>query len=103
MSGGSFNYFCFKRGGEQLDNLADLKAIEEYCREQGQHLAADELFRYLLFLETMKHRMDAYQDRMQDLLQSVEWSASGDSNPAIAIPYSYEKLLEGIKKAGGND
>lgn len=94
MSGGSFNYFCFKENGEALQHLEDLRALEQYCRETGNHLAANECFRYLLFLESTKHRLEVYHERMAELLRAVEWAASGDGNET-GIRYAYEELLKG--------
>jgi hypothetical protein len=97
MSGGSFNYFCFKDNGEQLKYIEELRGMEQYCREIGNRLAADECFRYLLFLESIQHRLDVYQSRMYGLLHAIEWVASGDSKKE-AIERAYNELIEGKTK-----
>jgi len=93
MSGGSFNYFCYDSvGSGALDNLDDLRDMESYCRKLGKHEAADELYEYLLFLETVERRMAVQHKRIQNLCRAVEWEASGDIG-IEGIDIAYRKLI----------
>lgn len=101
MSGGAFNYFVYaKERGGILDRIGDLRDMEQYCRSIGKHDAADELYQYLLFLETVMRRMTIQHNRLSFLLRQVEWNASGDVN-ADAIDVAYEELIKDKKEQKG--
>ncbi len=80
MSGGSFNYLCYKDPSEMLSSssMDDLRRMEEYLRENGKGDAADELYKYRLTLDTMYRRLTILHTRLEPLLYSAEWWASGD-------------------------
>lgn len=81
MSGGSFNYVCFKMESEEIFSaLPDLRNMEEYLRARQKHDAADEVLKFILALETARRRLDVMSKRIQDILYAAEWWASGDWN-----------------------
>lgn len=91
MSGGSFDYLCFAdSAGAILSRLDDLRRMEEWLRAYRLHSAADEIYVYLLELETHQRRIEAYTKRMYGLLHAVEWTVSGDTG------------IEAIHKAYGD-
>lgn len=93
MSGGSFNYVCFKLEDNPFEALNDLREMESYLRARNQQLAADEIQRYVLQIETAQHRLEVLGKYYLDLVYAVEWWASGDYNED-AVTAAYEKLLE---------
>lgn len=93
MSGGSFNYVCFKVETEEIfAALPDLREMESYLRGRGKHDAADEILKFILNIETARRRLDVQGRRLQDLLQSVEWWVSGD--------WSEEDVDNSLKELG---
>lgn len=93
MSGGSFNYACWKASGSEVFvGLADYKAIEQWLRGNNKHNAADEVFAFILLIETCQRRLHVAGDRLELLLQKVEWCASGDVN-IDAVDKEYEALI----------
>lgn len=79
MSGGSFNYVCFKMESEEIFSaLPDLRNMEEYLRARRKHGAADEILKFILAIETARRRLDVQGKRIHDILYAAEWWASGD-------------------------
>lgn len=99
MSGGSFNYACFKvEDSEIFRALADVRDIESYLRAHGRHDAADEVLRFLNEAETHQRRLAVIGQRIAPLLQAAEWTCSGDSGLEY-IDQEYFKLM-GIAPPG---
>lgn len=93
MSGGSFDYVCFKVVDSQvLSALEDVRAIENYLRTYGKHDAADEVLRYIKEVETHQRRLEVIGERIAPLLKAVEWAASGDSG-IDDVDAEYFKLM----------
>lgn len=95
MSAGSFNYACFKiQSSEVFEGIDDFKAIERWLREHDRHLAADEVLKFILEVETARHRLDVIGERIGGILQAVEWTESGDSGIDY-VDAEYDKLVRG--------
>ncbi len=80
MSGGSFEYVCFKLEDETeiFNALPQLEEMVTYLHTYGKHEAADEIHRAKLQLETLQHRALVVGKYIQDLAYACEWWASGD-------------------------
>lgn len=81
MSGGSFNYVCFKLNGSSSDvaqSLPDLRDMEQYLRSMGKHEAADEILRGMVRLETAMRRLAVVGEHLYELAHAAEWWCSGD-------------------------
>jgi hypothetical protein len=94
MSGGHYNYACFKTDepSEALSALEDFKEMERDLRQIGKHDAADEVYDYVLELETCQRHLRRRGKRIYELLRAVEWSFSGDTGPEH-IDEAYAALL----------
>lgn len=80
MSGGSFDYVCFKVEENQvLSALPDLRDLETYLRAIEKHAAADEVLIFIKEVETHQRRLAVIGARIKSLLKATEWCASGDS------------------------
>jgi hypothetical protein len=98
MSGGSFDYACYKvEDNRVFDGIEEYKRMEQYLRDVGKHEAADEVYRYINIVETYQRRLAIEGKRIYDLLYSVEWTASGDTG-IEAIDYAYNKLINPDEK-----
>ena len=79
MSGGSFEYACFAvEEWSSFSKLDQVREIENYLRSNGEHEAADEVYQFILFIETVQRRLDVQTKRIKDILFAAEWWASGD-------------------------
>lgn len=93
MSGGSFNYACFKvQSSDVFEGVDDFKAIERWLRENNRHLAADEVYKFILEVETARHRLDVIGARIAGILQAAEWTQSGDAGVEY-VDAEYDKLV----------
>lgn len=85
MSGGSFNYLCYKVTDLQSNTLYSLlyeaKQMEARLRETCKHDAADEIQAYCLSLETAIRRLETQGKYLSDLMHAVEWWQSSDYGP----------------------
>lgn len=81
MSGGSFNYACFKAEDTSriFEGMEDYRAIEAYLRQRGRHDAADEVMKFVLVCETAQRRLLVQGKRIAEILRAAEWTASGDT------------------------
>lgn len=96
MSGGSFDYLCFKMdsASKLLDALHTIREMESYLREIDRHDAADEFARLALDLETHKRRIEVMGKRLYDLAKAVEWERDDDVG-IDAIDKAWSELLGG--------
>lgn len=93
MSGGSFNYVCYKvEDDEILLALPDLRDLETYLRTINKHDAADEVLIFIREVETHQRRLAVIGTRIKSLLKATEWCASGDSGED-GIDYAYRDLM----------
>lgn len=81
MSGSSFNYVCYKvEEWGYLPEADQIEAIEKFLRENGKHDAADEVYKFQLYAETVQRRMRIQSERIATILHDAEWWDSGDTN-----------------------
>lgn len=93
MSGGSFNYVEFKIGDSEIfQALDDLRAMESYLRGLGKHDAADELYNFILNIESCKRYLGRQGERLIPLIHAAEWTASSDWG-AESIDREFNKLI----------
>lgn len=79
MSGGSFNYACYKVDDDEIFRaMADVRDIESYLRTIGKHDAADEVLVFIKEVETHQRRLAVIGNRISPLLKATEWERSGD-------------------------
>ena len=98
MSGGSFNYACFKVAGSEIfQAMEDVRGIEDYLRRYEKHDAADEVLRFIKEVETHQRRLAVIGERIAPILKATEWAASGDSG-IDAVDTAYFNLMGMDKK-----
>lgn len=99
MSGGSFNYACFKvEDSEIFQAMNDVRDIENYLRKYGKHDAADEILRFINEVETHQRRLAVMGERIAPLLKATEWWVSGDRSES-SVDQEYFNLM-GMKPPG---
>ena len=98
MSGGSFNYLCYRDASQllsgesdgELQAMADKLAELEYAAD-----ASKETRELILVLRQTKDRVENYISRLRDIWHAVEWWESGDS--------SEDDVKENLAKYRGGD
>lgn len=80
MSGGSYNYLCYKDGFELGDHEGDLQAMADRLAGLGYAKdAAKETQELLLELRQYQNRIQTRIDRLKGVWHGVEWWDSCDS------------------------
>lgn len=79
MSGGSFDYACYKTSdfGDMGGLLISLYEMRDYCTTMHPR-AVIHLDLYILFLEDMERRYLEEGEKIAGLMHEIEWEASGD-------------------------
>ncbi|AMO25936.1 hypothetical protein Blue_113 [Bacillus phage Deep Blue] len=95
MSGGSFNYLCYKQIHELFDeeNLIELENMATSLIELGHKDAAQELLNMKYTIEQSVVRVEVMKERLHDVMHAVEWHVSGDR--------SKEAVAEAVKEYRG--
>jgi hypothetical protein len=99
MSGGSFDYLCYKEPSEILNALGDLERMTAHLARNEMPDAAQETYELVLECRAHHARVAAYLARLQHLWQAVEWDTSGDSVGATGKAYS--DYIRGERKRDG--
>lgn len=95
MSGGSFNYACFKvEDSDIFSGMGDYRDIENYLRDIGKHDAADEVLVFIKEVETHQRRLAVIGKRIAPVLKATEWERSSDWGEE-AIDSAYAGLMGG--------
>lgn len=92
MSGGSYNYLCFK-DGEQLfeqGTLNDLKNIENRLNELGYTKIAGKVSDMNQIITESLEQVTTMKEELNDILKAVEWHDSLD--------YGIEEIEEAINR-----
>lgn len=79
MSGGSYNYLCYKQAEDINERRSELASMRDRLTELGHLDAAKETESILLLLDSFHVRLKARIDRLSPVWRSVEWFDSGDS------------------------
>lgn len=115
MSGGSFNYLCWReldlngylsdlsdmvdtlRNGGVVDYRDECEDINQTCQE-----AADILQDHLDKTRAMMRTLRSRHATLEELIKAVEWQQSGDYGPD-AIEYALKKLIGEIDEESRED
>jgi len=80
MSGGSYNYLCFKDAQELVSSQEDIESM--FSRLVALDYAVDaarETMELLMILRQYETRIAVIKTRLEPVWKSVEWWDSGDS------------------------
>ena len=79
MSGGSYNYLCYKESYDIHERKEELNQMRDRLIELGFTDAAGETESVLLMLQSFEVRLQTRINRLKDVWRSVERMDSGDS------------------------
>lgn len=78
MSGGSFNYLCYKETPELFNAIGDLEDVEQYLLQRGDKDIAKDVRRLIEYIESAENRVDVLRENLAGVFKAVEWRSSGD-------------------------
>lgn len=81
MSGGAFNYVCFRETIELIERKSELYEIIDSLVQYGyEDLAEDvkELIQRINKLKEKVNDVERYRETLEPILKAVEWYESGD-------------------------
>ena len=80
MSGGSYNYLCYKEAYDIHERKEELEQMRDRLIELNYTDVAVETESVLLMMRAFEVRLQTRIDRLKDVWRAVEWYDSGDSN-----------------------
>lgn len=95
MSGGSYNYLCYKDSNEIHNSRSDIESMRDRLIQLGHLDAAKETESILLTLDAFYVKMQARIDRLNEVWHAVEWYDSGDYG-ATSVDEAIEKYRNNI-------
>jgi len=97
MSGGSYNYLCFKDSAQLLSGEADndlQEMADSLAKLKYANDVAKETQDLLLTIRQDRNRIEVSKKRLEDIWHSLEWWVSNDS--------SEDDFKESLKKYRGD-
>ncbi len=79
MSGGSYNYLCYKDSDNINEAREEINQMRDRLTGLGFLDVAKETESVLLMLDSFEVRLQARLDRLNSVWRAVEWMDSGDS------------------------
>lgn len=80
MSGGSYNYLCYKDSFDIHERRNELNDMRDRLTELGYLDAAKETESVILILDAFEVRLRSRIERLSGVWRAVEWCDSGDTN-----------------------
>lgn len=78
MSGGSYNYLCYKSADSLLEQQEELRGMQNRLSQLGLVEAAKETGKVLKTLEEALKAVEKLADNLHGVWHAVEWYDSGD-------------------------
>lgn len=80
MSGGSFDYLCWKRDNElfELSTIENLERMVDTLEELGYDDVAKETYELVRIIKQSRVRANTIRDRLSGVFKAVEWFKSYD-------------------------
>lgn len=90
MSGGSFNYLCYKGTEDLFNQISDLEDMRESLIKYGYEDIAKDTQRLIEYIKSAKCTIDTLKEILEPVFHAVEWYESAD--------YSKETMIEILEK-----
>lgn len=90
MSGGSFNYLCYKDTEALFNRLSDLEDMRESLIQYGYEDIAKDTQRLIEYIKSAECVIGTLKDMLEPVFHAVEWYESAD--------YSKETMIEILEK-----
>ena len=90
MSGGSFNYLCYRDTEALFNRLSDLEDMRESLIQYGYEDIAKDTQRLIEYIKSAECVIGTLKDMLEPVFHAVEWYESAD--------YSKETMIEILEK-----
>ena len=90
MSGGSFNYLCYKDTEDLFNRISDLEDMRESLIKYGYEDIAKDTQRLIEYIKSAKCTIGTLKDMLEPVFHAVEWYESAD--------YSEKDYIETVDK-----
>ena len=99
MSGGSFDYLCYKDVPELMNSssIANLERMVQHLQEYGYDDIARDTQRLIEYIQSASIRIEVLSENLNDVFHAVEWHESGDISRETMI-----ERLENYRNGGAN-
>lgn len=90
MSGGSFNYLCYKQIEDLFTSVDELEDMQKALIKYGYEDIAEDTQRLIEYIKSAKCTVGVLKDMLQPVFHAVEWYESAD--------YGKETMIEVLEK-----
>lgn len=99
LSGGSFDYLCYKDVPELMNSssIANLESMVQHLQEYGYEDIARDTKRLIEYIQSASIRIEVLSENLNDVFHAVEWHESGDISRETMI-----ERLENYRNGGAN-
>lgn len=99
MSGGSFDYLCYKDVPEIMNSssIANLESMVQHLQEYGYEDIARDTQRLIEYIHLASIRIEVLSENLNGVFHAVEWHESGDISRETMI-----ERLENYRNGGAN-
>ena len=93
MSGGSFNYLCYKETEDLFNRISDLEDMRESLIKYGYEDIAKDTQRLIEYIKSAKCTIGTLKDMLEPVFHAVEWKEIGDwgKDDMIEVLEKYRK------------
>lgn len=80
MSGGSFDYLCYKDVPELMEpsGISELESMIQHLQEYGYEDIARDTQRLIEYIQSASIRIEVLSENLNGVFHAVEWHESGD-------------------------
>lgn len=90
MSGGAFNYLCYKEIEEIFNHTGDLEDMRESLIKYGYEDIAKDTQRLIEYIKSAKCTIGTLKEMLEPVFHAVEWYESAD--------YGKDTMIEILEK-----
>ena len=90
MSGGSFNYLCYKDTEDLFNRISDLEDMRESLIKYGYEDIAKDTQRLIEYIKSAECVIGTLKDMLKPVFHAVEWYESAD--------YGKDTMIEVLEK-----
>lgn len=92
MSGGSYNYLCYKESDRISEAANDIEEMFNRLSELDMPVAAQQTYLILTEIRKFNNKMDVLLKDIQGMWKAVEWCDSADTS-IESVQKEYKKYL----------
>lgn len=98
MSGGSFNYLCYREADDLINSQDDLESMRNALIKYGYEDIAKDTQRLIEYIKSARCTIETLGNMLEPVFHAVEWYESGDYGKDTMI-----KVLEKYRRKESED